>query len=306
MKRLLVTGASGFIGRHALITLREYDFEVHATSLHQQPEHTNRIRWHHVDLLDSGAIEKLVSAVRPTHLLHLAWYAAPHDYSESAQNLGWCEASIHLLGQFAKHAGERAVFAGSCFEYDLRYGFCSEDTTPCTPATLYGTCKNALQQVVSSFSARAGLSTAWGRLFYLYGPYENPQRLVPSVVRSLLRGQCARCTHGRQVRDFLHVEDAASAFVSLLCSDVNGIINIGSGQPVTVKRLIELAADLLGRRGLLRLGTRPMGPDEPYVVVADNRRMRSATGWNPRFSLEEGLRYTIEWWKRNQASGTCA
>src|SRR5271154_1191044 len=124
MKRVLVTGASGFTGSHTPSILQNRGYEVHATWLKNRRE-IDGVEWHRADLRDPAAIGNLIREVRPTHLLHLAWHAVPRDYRESLENLKWCQAGMTLLAEFVKHGGARAVFAGSCFEYDLRYGFCS-------------------------------------------------------------------------------------------------------------------------------------------------------------------------------------
>jgi len=187
--------------------------------------------------------------------------------------------------------------AGTCAEYDWNYGYCSEGITPTRPQTLYGTCKNSLQGILSQFSKQTGISSAWGRIFFLYGPYEAKNRFIPSVITSLLQEQPARCTHGNQIRDFLHVEDVASAFVSLLESNVEGPINIASGQPVALKTIIYTIADLLGKRHLVELGVLPTQDNDPRVLIADVGRLSDKVKWRPRFNLDKGIEHTIAWWK---------
>jgi nucleoside-diphosphate-sugar epimerase len=302
MSRVLVTGASGFIGSHALGILKRKGHEVHASWLNKRRE-IDGVEWHRADLRHNSAIGSLLREVCPTHLLHLAWYAKPRDYRESPENLAWCKAGISLLTEFAEHGGSRAVFAGTCFEYDLRHGFCSEDLTPAVPSTLYATCKDSLRRIVAEFSSRAGLSTAWGRVFYLYGPREARERLVPSVITSLLRNEKARCTHGRQLRDFLYVEDVADALVAMLDSSVRGVINIGSGEPVTIRSLVGEIASQLEMPGQVEFGAIDTAPTEPPMVCADTRKLREEVGWNPRWSLQDGIAESIKWWKSDARAG---
>lgn len=296
MKRVLVTGATGFIGRHALPMLLARGYEVHGVSFRGDQPRLCGLRWHRADLLDPAAVSKLINTLRPSHLLHFAWYAVPGKYRSSEENLRWCPAGIELLQAFARAGGARAVFAGTCFEYDFAEGYCEENLTPCVPATKYGAAKLALAQQVTRFLCE-GVSTVWGRIFYLYGPHEPPSRLVPSVILSLLRGERARCTHGRQVRDFLHVEDIASAFVALLESEARGVVNIGSGERVTIRSIVERIASQLDAAGRLDFGAIEAPPGEPAVVLAATNRIRTEIGWNPRWPLTEGLAATIEWWR---------
>ncbi len=306
MSRVLVTGASGFIGSHSLNILKSKGYEVHA-AWHQNRLEIDGVEWHRADLRDSAAIGSLIREVLPTHLLHLAWCATPRDYRESIENLAWCKAGISLLTEFAEHGGSRAVFAGTCFEYDLRHGFCSEDLTPAVPSTLYATCKDGLRRVVAEFSTRAGLSTAWGRVFYLYGPREARERLVPSVIVSLLRGDKARCSHGRQLRDFLYVEDVADAFVTILDSSARGVINIGSGEPVTIRSMVgEIAHQIEMPKQMpsqVEFGAIETAPTDPPMVCADIRKLRGEVGWNPRWSLKDGIAETIKWWRSDARVG---
>lgn len=306
MKRVLVTGASGFIGSHSLTALQSKGYEVHAVWRKSRCE-VDGIEWHRADLLDAPAIGTLMREVHPTHLLHFAWYAVPHDYRESPENLRWCESGIRLLREFAEQGGSRAVFAGSCFEYDLRHGFCSEDLTPLVPSTFYGTCKDSLRRVMLEFSKSAQLSTAWGRIFYLYGRCEPRARLVPSVIGSLLRGEKARCTHGRQLRDFLYVEDVAEAFVALLDSSALGVINVGSGEPVTIRSMVEEIARQLEMPGQsmsqVEFGAIEPAAGDPAIVCADTRKMRDQVGWAPRWSLTDGIAETIKWWRTDARAG---
>lgn len=301
MKKVLLTGATGFIGRHTIPLMIENDYEVHAVIHTGQPFITQEapLFWHRCNLLDIGEQKNLLTQVRPSHLLHFAWYTTPGKYWTAIENLRWVQASLDLLINFVDQGGKRALLAGTCAEYDWNYGYCSERVTPTLPSTLYGTCKHSLQEVLRFFSRQAGFSSAWGRIFFLYGPHEYPMRLVPSVILSLLKGEPVRCSHGNQIRDFLHVKDVAHAFVTLLESDLNGPVNIASGLPITLSNVIHKIADQLGKRELVRLGAIPTSPDEPPVLFADINRLSNELKWSPSFDLDNGIAQTINWWKEH-------
>jgi nucleoside-diphosphate-sugar epimerase len=297
MKRVLVTGASGFIGRHSLPHLTARGFEVHAVA-HRglRPECPGTV-WHLGDLLDDTSIRELLAEIVPTHLLHFAWYAEPGKYQQSEDNLHWCQAGIDLVRAFAASGGRRAVFAGTCFEYDFAYGYCSEVLTPCVPSTRYGASKLALAQLVTRFPP-AGISTAWGRIFHLYGPCEYPSRLVPSVILSLLKGEPARCSHGRQIRDFLHVDDVAAAFAAILDSEAEGIVNIGSGEPVALRTVASAIAEALDAKDRIDFGAFPSSLNDPLILIPNVSRLRDELGWTPGWSLHHGIVDAIDWWRR--------
>ncbi|MEA2391974.1 MAG: dTDP-L-rhamnose 4-epimerase [Solirubrobacteraceae bacterium] len=289
MSRALVTGAGGFIGRQALAALVARGFEVHAADVAEPPaDASGDVHWHRADLLDADGARALLEDVAPSHLLHLAWYAVPGSFWASPENLRWAQATLGLLQAFEG----RAVVAGSCAEYD----WSSEQplhewASALRPRTLYGACKGAVGTVATA------LGHATGRVFFLHGPGEHPDRLVSSVVRRLLAGERAPVSHGDQVRDFMHVADVGGAFAALLDSGVVGPVNIGSGAGVPVRRIVELLAEEAGRPDLVGWGEVPVAPDDPPRIVADARRLHDEVGFAPRFTLEEGLRDTVAWWR---------
>jgi nucleoside-diphosphate-sugar epimerase len=282
-----------------LPALQAAGYEVHAVSS-QARTFESPVVWHQADLLRTDAASSLVAAVRPSHLLHLAWYAKPGVYWTAPDNFRWVQASLQLLEAFAINGGQRVVMAGSCAEYDWRYGWCSENVTPLEPSTTYGKCKLALQSLLAAYCQQSGLSWAWGRIFFLYGPHEHPARLVSSVINALLHGQPALCSSGLQLRDFLHVDDVASAFAALLDCDVQRAVNIASGAPVSVREIVCRIGALLHHEDLLRLGARPVAQGEPPLLAADVRRLNEEVNWRPRFDLESGLAATIAWWRVNK------
>jgi len=296
-KRVLVTGAAGFIGRYTLPILLMNGFEVHAVDVMPPDEQLTGLHWHQADLLDAAKTAQLLATVQPNHLLHFAWYAKHGEYHNSLENIRWVEGSLYLLRAFHRMGGKRVVIAGTCAEYDLSQDDCSEQTTPLSPSTLYGVCKNALQHLLKDFSRVTGLSSAWGRIFFLYGPGENPRRLVSSVILNLLRNQIAPCSHGRQIRDFLHVEDVASAFVSLLMSPVQGPVNIASGCPVTLRDVVLTAADCLEATERVNFGALQIAANEFPRIVGNNGRLTEEVGWRPKYDLAMGISQTVNYWR---------
>ena len=295
MKRVLVTGASGFIGLNSLPFLKRLGYEVHAVSGPQSMQPGDgAIRWHSANLLNTSDIESLLRVVKPTHLLHFAWYAIPGKFWTAHENLDWVIATIGLMRAFSDQGGQRAVMAGSCAEYDWNFDFCSEVSTPCRPTTLYGACKYSAQLLLDAWSSQGGMSSAWGRVFFLYGPREHSTRLVSHVITSLMDGEPARCTHGDQVRDFMHVEDIAAAFVALLDSDVRGVVNIASGEPLRLKDMTSCIADQLGRHDLVHLGAIQSSAADPPRLVADITRLRDEVGFKPVYNIFNGIAQTIK------------
>jgi nucleoside-diphosphate-sugar epimerase len=309
LKRVLVTGAGGFIGRWSVPPLLRDGFEVHATlSRHASGSPSETLQGaslHAVDVLNERDVDALLAEVSPTHLLHFAWIATPGVYWHSPENSSWLAASQHLLRRFREQGGQRAVLAGSCAEYDWSQGgVCHEATSPLADITVahttpYTVAKLAMQSAAAEFSRRENLSSAWGRIFFQYGPGEHPERLVPSVIRSLLENRPALCTHGRQVRSFLHVADLGAAFAALLQSSCQGPVNMGSDEGTTLAALVERIAAEIGRPDLLRLGAKPAPATEPPLLLPDIRRLRDEVGWRPRYTLSEGLLDTIEWWRNH-------
>ena len=315
MKRVLITGAAGFIGERCLPFLVARGYEVHAVSRSARPQNTDRltsqntdavtsqntdrVTWHKADLLDTTATAELLNHVRPTHLMHLAWYTEHGKFWSAVENLQWVGASIALFENFAAAGGKRTIATGTCVEYAPPGDApCAEASTPLVPTTLYGACKHAVQVVFDAFARQAELSAAWGRIFFPYGPGEPPERLIPSVARALLAGEPARCTHGRQVRDFIYVDDVAGALVSLLDSSVEGAVNIASGEPVTLRQVIGKVAEHTGGAELVELGAKPAPEGEPPSLFADARRLRDEVGWSPRYGLDEGIGATVAWWRQ--------
>jgi nucleoside-diphosphate-sugar epimerase len=302
---VLVTGASGFVGRPLLESLLGAGEEVHALSSRPAPRPAaGGVHWHQVDLLDPASVERVIADTRPERLVHLAWYMAHGRFWSGLENVQWVEASLRLLRDFAEAGGRRALIVGSCAEYawgaehDLR-----ELDSPLVPASLYGVCKDALRRVAAAYAREAGFELAWGRLFFLYGPREQSERLVPAVIRSLLAGERVATTTGGQVRDFMHVEDAAAALVALLLGDVTGSVNIASGRALSVAEVLDLIGSLTGGEQLIDRGARPTPSGEPPRIVASVERLEREVGFRPRVSLREGLAATVQWW-REQAPAT--
>jgi len=297
MSRVLVTGATGFVGRGVLEPLLAAGYDVHAISTRPAPAWSPEgVVWHQTDLLELGATS-LVSELRPAQLLHFAWDAEPGRFWTSEGNLHWVEASLRLLRAFAAAGGERAVLAGTSAEYAWEHEtHCVEGVTPLAPATLYGASKHALRMIAEAHARQHDYALAWGRIFFVFGPFEDERRLGGSVASALAVGRRAETSPGKQVRDFLYAPELAEAFAALLGSDVTGAVNVASGQPVAIKELICALGEAAGRPELVALGARAANPLEPASLTADVGRLRDEVGWTPTRSLAEAARETMAWW----------
>lgn len=301
MKRVVVTGASGFVGSHVIDALLARGVEVHALG-RRRPAAADVV-FHRTDLLDAGALTPLLARVQASHLLHLAWYAEPGHYWRSEHNLDWVCASLGLLRAFREAGGGRAVVAGTCAEYAWGPDYLDERTSACVPATLYGAAKDGLRRVAEAYAGTTGLSLGWGRIFFLYGPGEKTGRLVSDGINALLRGERFATALDRQRRDFLHVADVAGAFAALLESGVEGAVNIGSGHAVPIGDLVRAIGAATGRSDLLDIGARAAAQGEPEHIAARVERLTGEVGFTPRFSLDAGLAQSVGWWQENRATG---
>jgi nucleoside-diphosphate-sugar epimerase len=304
--KVLVTGAGGFIGSQVVRRVLQEGHSVIAVlrpgeSSERLSDCLASVSLLHCDLSDGDAVRSLAARTRPEKALHLAWYVETGKYWQARENLDCVSMSLSLAQALADSGCSRFVGAGTCAEYDWDYGLLTEDVTPLRPRSLYGICKNATRELLEAFCTKAGMSFAWTRFFLLYGPMEAKERLIPYVVLTLLDGGIAKCTRGEQMRDFLHVEDAASAMWAVTKSDLSGAVNVGSGQAIKVRTIVETVARLLQRETYLAFGALPTDPQDPPLVLGDVHRLASVVGWKPSLTIEEGLAKTCKWWKSRVA-----
>ena len=281
--RVLVTGANGFIGSHVVDELASRGHEpvavVRDISRAGRLSHFTGqvVEW------DLGMAKPSIDIGELEAAVHLAWYADPRDYLTNARaNLESLVSTASLLVWLLASGCPRVVLAGTCLE-----------GMPDAPGSAYLTAKRAAHVLAEGvLSERFNIACA--HIFYLYGPREDPRRVVPSVIDALIKGETIDVSPAEQLRDYMHVGDTASALVTILESDISGGVDVSAGQVLTLRALLSNIEELVGTDGLVRFGLRGYGIDEVMKATGDPDLLRSM-GWSPRFSLREGLIDTIDW-----------
>lgn len=295
MKKVLLTGATGFIGIEVTKELLRRNFEVHAVVTRPVKNKIKNIIWHPLDLMKKEQVDAFFLTNQFENLLHLAWYTGPKCHS-SVINLSWLSASINLMENFVKTGGKTFLGAGSVSEYDFSYGYLIEDKTPLSSPSLYGQCKASLYNIAKVYCAQNKTSFKWARIFNLYGPNEKPSRLMPSVIRSALKGEDIKVSRCTKIQDYLYVTDTARGIVDVFESQIEGAVNICSGTPVKLKEIVEKITFLTGFKQKILYGAVKENFNEPFVV-GSNERLMNETPFKPKVPLEEGLKLTIDWWR---------
>jgi len=292
--RLLLTGATGFVGRHVLTALPT-ELELHCVS--RNTDGAENVIWHQVDLRDSKAVADLIREVQPTHLAHLAWNTEHGKFWHAQDNIAWRDAGIEMTSAFAECGGRRLIIAGTGAEYTAdAVSPINELSNLLSPVTLYGQAKRDLFLAARDIAAAHKVSFSWPRIFNAYGEGEPAGRLVPSIINAILRGERAKCSSGIQQRDFVDTRDLGSAIAKLIFSGVEGPINLGSGQDATIGDIARLIGDLMDRSDLIALGALPDREGEPVVQVPDLKRMREDLKYKPKINHKRGLQDAIDWW----------
>ena len=304
--RVMVTGASGFVGRWALKALTHRGADVYAVC-RRRPDVDAEFSWLELDLLDVAAAGAAVTSARPDVILHLAWTVEPGLFWTSPLNLAWVAASLRLAEAAVATEVKRFVAAGTCYEYGWPDdGDCEEQTTRIEPQTLYAISKDSTRRVLAAYLAQCQLPFAWARLFHLYGPGERPERLVASICRALAADAPALCSRGSAVRDFMDVRDVGAALATLALSEITGAVNIAAGHGVSVAQMAHKLGALAGRPDLVHLGALPDRAGEPLRITASGARLRAETGFLPARNLDEGLADALRYWKDRELKGAPA
>jgi nucleoside-diphosphate-sugar epimerase len=297
--KVLLTGASGFLGQYVLRLLQQSAIPVVAVGRSRPRGFTDSLpgsgcgsRFVPVDLLATADFASLAEQAGASHLLHLAWVTDHGRYWTSPQNFRWVDATTRLVQAFCETGGQHVVVAGTCAEYMWGDGPCREDLTPLVPTTVYGVAKDATRRLVEALCAQFGVRCAWGRVFFPFGAGEGAARLFPRLIDTLLGRAAPFGVNANVYRDFLHVHDVAQGLLALLRSGAPGSYNISSGQPLQIGELVRVLAQLLSRDASCVLDQPSERAAEPAALVGNNCKLE-ALGWRQQRTLLQGLEETL-------------
>ncbi|WP_034273110.1 NAD-dependent epimerase/dehydratase family protein [Haloechinothrix halophila] len=299
--RVLLTGASGFIGAHVLRRLTVLDADVHATS-RIPPSHGGSATWHTVDLTDAGATTALVRGIRPDIVLHLAATVS------GARDIGMVSPTLRtnvvspvvLMTALAEDPPDSVVFAGSIEEAAL-------GDPSASASSPYALAKLAATGYATMFHRLWNLPVTVLRIATVYGPGQPDQsKLVPHVITTLLGGVAPRLSRGSKLVDWVYIDDVVTAILTAAQSPhANGhVIEIGSGEQVSVTRTVATIRDILGTDITAEFGVLPDRPFD-HDQLAHLDEAARLLDWRPATGLTTGLRRTVEWYRsrRNTMSG---
>jgi nucleoside-diphosphate-sugar epimerase len=303
--RILVTGATGFLGSHLLQRLSGEDVSVavllRAGSDTRRIEHLRpRLTEIVGDLREPRSFAPAVEDFAPDAVAHLAWSGVGNRFrDELSQVDDNLLGSLELLKAAAGAGCKAWVALGSQAEYGPLNARIREDA-PTRPTTLYGAAKLSACVLSEQLCRRFGMRFAWLRVFSSYGPGDDPAWMIPGLILSLLRRERPSLTEGTQRWDYIYATDAAEAiYLALKNPEAKGIFNLGSGEARPLRQIVEQVRDIIDPALPLGFGEVAFRPDQVMHLEADTARLEGL-GWRPRVPLEEGLRLTVDWYREHR------
>ena len=289
-KKVLVTGATGLIGKELIKPLKEAGFDIYGITIDENnPE--NYVNWIKGSLFDDDFLKSTFDKIKPEYLLNMAW-CTTGDYLSSNMNYDFLKAGINLLKYFKDNGGKRAVFAGTCFEYKFKNQPLKENDELESEKTVYTFCKNKLHEIAQYFCERNDISFGWGRIFYVYGRGENKNRLTGMVIDKLSKNEKVIIKSGNLLKDYMYSKDIAGAFVKFLDSDVKGSVNICTGKPVSIRDFVLEIARAMNKENLIIFKDEPS--NQPPLIVGDNTRLIKEVGYKQSYTLNEAIEEILD------------
>lgn len=291
--KLLLTGPTGFIGSAFVRLALSRGHEIAGLLIPAEdipaslPPNPN-LHWLRGTLEQAPWRE--IEAFGPEACIHMAWITTPGMYLESPENDRFRDASLSFLRRMPEAGARYLLGLGSCIEYQIGSEPLSEERTPLFPTTRYARCKNQLRLALERDAGDFGFG--WARVFYPYGPGEHPSRLCSSIAQKFERGEKVLLKTPSSTKDYIFIEDLAAALLAVVENKVRGPINVGTGTGSSVREIAGRLACLMGKPLLVEEAD-PPEPDPFPFVVADATKLRSL-GWEPQFTMEQGLKRLVE------------
>lgn len=284
-KKVLVTGATGLIGKELANPLKEHGFDIYALTI-DKDNPNNGIHYIPCNIFNHSEVQRICSEVRAEYLLNMAW-CTTGDYLTSKANYAFLGAGINLLNAFAQNGGKRVVITGTCFEYRFKNSPIKESDELDTEKTTYTFCKDILHKTARFYCLSSKISFAYGRIFYVYGRQENKTRLTGMLIDKLSKNEQIIIKNGNLKKDYMYAKDIANAIVCLLDGDTEGPVNICTGEAISIKDFALQIAKKMGKENLLVFKNEIS--NQPPLILGDNTRLKKEVGYKTKYRLNEAI-----------------